>query len=705
MTPTPRPDPNVLDLRKLAAERRLAAEHGRTWSRRPSRTSVSSQPLTRPTAPPRDWVRFRRELWKFGVVIGVVGVLSGLTIITTSALRAKHAIEQQASTGAHEFQLGLAHLGAGQSAEAEKSFTAARDAFTQARSTTDRSFPAWLERAPLVGVRLATGKNIITTGRDIADAGQRLSALLPATIPSQPAVTIQSDGIIQGSFGVLPAVLERREDFVAVVGQAVQSLNTLSSLPPSAFPKAYREQAVTWQRLVHGLVGTGDTLEQITNVLLAFVAPKTEKEFLVIFQNNNELRPTGGFPGTYLLVQFSKGGFKILDAPGNGPYALSDLVAKKNLPPQPLLSLVPFWTFHDANWYLDVPSSAKTLLEMYAQDRGFTPDGVMFLTPSIMEDLLRITGPIRPDKYAVDITAENFVAATEQQVEFGYDKAKNNPKQFLIDLVPLMLMNVAQLDAPNAVRAAAITLKHAQQQDMMFYSGDAETQHVFSSLGWDGGLLTNTEDYLAVVDTNLGGGKTDRTMDENVSVEISENNGMLQHEVTIRRQHNGVGGSPLNTMTNKSFIRVYAPASAQFISVTGASQPTVDFFKTPEPGSVALASMKEYEGQTLYDANNGIRITNENGKKVFGAWSMIEVGKTQTLTFTYTTPLPTDDTWSFDWQHQPGAPMREWKVAFTAPKGKAIRSVDASGQVHYDAHTLKVTTDSAVNRRIVAQLK
>src|SRR5437762_2586346 len=79
------------------------------------------------------------------------------------------------------------------------------------------------------------------------------------------------------------------------------------------------------------LVGSPDHLKNLVNVLWTLLAPDESKEYLVIFENNDELRATGGFAGTFLLVKFDRGTFTILDAPGSGPFDLTAQTPQSSL--------------------------------------------------------------------------------------------------------------------------------------------------------------------------------------------------------------------------------------------------------------------------------------------------------------------------------------------------------------------------------------
>ncbi|MBI5467105.1 MAG: DUF4012 domain-containing protein [Candidatus Kerfeldbacteria bacterium] len=694
----PIPPNNVLDLRQLVAERQ-AVKQRRRWS--------PPERFSRPDRPGRqrriDWRVFSREGGKF--FVAAVGVALLVTALTES-IRVTHAIgrttdlTKQAIT---QISTGVSLLGQTKLAESKAAFTAA-DSSLQGAETALRStgIPAGLiEKIPVAGRRYNEATEVLALGRRLSRSGAMLTDLLPAETVAQPAISISSDGIIQGSVGVLSMLLKQRDQTEALLTTAIQALQQVASLRAHDLPSQYRERFEIWQRIIRDLGGSDQHLDSLAKLIFNLLAPASPQEYLVIFQNNDELRATGGFAGTFLLVKFEQGTFKILDAPGNGPYALADQIPHTNLPPQPLLALNPYWAFQDTNWFPDVPTSATFMLDFYNQARGFKPDGVIFITPQLVEDLLRVTGPLRPEKYNVDITADNFVRATEQQVQFGYDKAANNPKQFLIDLVPTLLQKLASLPGPSALQALAVALRDADQGALQMYSRDQAMQSAITDVNWDGALTATNGDYLAVIDANIGGGKTDRVIEERVSVNVTVDQNLLRHEVSVTRHHNGTVNDPLTGATNTDYLRIYAPSNAQFVSISGATPSSQITFHSPAADRILSDQLAAAEGQTLIDPQQGYRLTHENNKAVFGAWSRIDPSKEQTIVFRYTTPLPTgkqEKTWNFTWQHQAGAPVRMWKVVFDAGGAGKIVSAAADATVKQQGHRATFSTTSAQSR-------
>lgn len=678
------PDTNILDLRRLLQEQATAVDHPRHRRWIQKRLEKKSKPPAhhRPPGRETDWVRVRRETMKFCVVVTLIGLPVLAVFGIVRVVRAAALTEQLAVRGAEYLQRGGQAIAAFDSEAAAEAFQNAEAVFEQAEKGLTSS--VWsqtraVSRLPLVGKKFQTGLATVRAARSLSVAGQVFSGSLTGVEPAQTGLGLQTDGIIQGSVGVLGPLLRQPQSFRTGLASVIEALEQLAFIDLNTVPAHYRETVRTWQRLQPLVTSPDDRGGNLADFLTSMLAGDQTKEWLIVFQNHDELRATGGFIGTYMMVKFEKGVFKVLDAPVTGPFDLTLQIPQTTAPPQPILAVAPYWTFHDANWFLDVPTSSEFLLDFYAQARGFKPDGIIYLTPGIVESLLRITGPLRPEGYGVDITADNFVRATEEQVEFKYNKALNNPKEFVIDLVPALISGLTKLDASDGMLAVGAALQHADQADMLFYSRDDVTQKSIAALGWSGRLLDAPDDYLAVVTSNLGGGKTDRVIDEDVKVTVQPEARGLVHTVAITRTHRGEPNNPLTSRTNSSFLRVYAPAEAQFIQVEGASSTTGLFFE-PKAGTAPTQKLLAAEGTVLFDHSGGVRITNENGRKTFGAWSVIAPGESQTVTFSYTTPLPEDQTWSLVWQKQPGTPRRTWHLTYLPGSNETVREVLGNGQ-------------------------
>lgn len=707
------PQHNVLDLRAAARERERAPKRGSRLRQKFAAVRFPDQDLQqqRPTARPRDWLKLRRETSKFMLALGLVALPIAGVLGFVRFSRAADSVTARGQAGFIALREGAAALGQLQIESAKQHFDQAAVDLNQAAALLDDSVyhqAHVVSAVPFIGGRFTTATQLLAAGQRLTRAGEALANVADVSSGTPPGFSISSDGIVQGSIGALGPLLKKPEVFRSAVAEMVSAVRVLGDIQPEYLPRSYREQWKNWQALLPVISSSNNRLEQLTSVLLDIFASAEPKEYLVVFQNNDELRPTGGFMGTFLLVAFEGGTFKILDAPGNGPYALTSQIPHTALPPQPILSIAPYWTFHDANWFLDVPTSAEAMLNFYHQARGFKPDGIMFLTPDVVTELLKITGPLTVPSTHTTVTAETFIRQTEQQVEFQYDKAANAPKQMLIDLVPILLKAVSVLPSTDAVRAGAVLMQQADEQDILLYSREASTQQAITGLGWSGAIEKSGDDYLAVVDTNLGGGKTDLSITEDIDLHVLQQGALLRHEVTIRRQHNGTPNDPLSGQVNKDFLRVYAPSDANLIDIEGASVPDQSSWMHPTADEKLLPLVQQAEGRVLIDNATGIRITKESGLSVFGAWSILVPGETQTIKYIYTTPAKMDGdvlTWLLRWQKQPGASERNWHVTVEAQKGSHIVTTTPVSASAKNVSSVTFTADSQYSKTFGAVIQ
>lgn len=701
---TPPSDGNILDLRQVIEERRRTQEREQVRFRRFRRpTSPAREVLSLPS-PTLDWVRFGRESLKFTLtlVVGFLVLFGGWKAVQAARVAAE--VQAQAQTAIDDLQAGAAALGQLNVAEARSSFQGAAKTFQDSGEYIDQQLgiPAWLlNGTPIIGSRYRSARALLNAGHHFAVAGDVASKVIGESTPDSLTPSVQTEGIVSGTLGFLGPLLEHPDELQELLTEIESARSQLHQVEAGILPTGYQSIFRAWQLADTSLFGTSGRLENFLDVLVGLFGQNTPQEYLVVLQNNDELRATGGFPGTFFLVKLDRGTFKIIDAPTTGPYDLTDQIPHTIQPPEPIRAIAPYWAFQDSTWFLDVPTSASMLLDFYEQARGFRPDGAFFLSPQIVEDLLRVTGPIEPPGYGVEITAENFVRATEYQVEKNYDLARNNPKEFVLDLAPLLFQSIASLPAPQALQAFATVLTNGTEANIVLYSQHQAMQQTIQDLGWAGQLLPYTDDYLAIVDSNLGGGKTDRAIKTAVQVKIDLTNTEVKHQITITREHQGGGvDNELANVLNKEFIRVYTPATSTFSSIDGSSNPPEGFFLDLAPGVEPLSKLQQLEGNILVDPIRQHRITQESGLNVFGAWSILEPGQKQTITFTYTTPRANSD-WHLVWQKQPGAPERTWEVQVTKDSGKLSDPVPAPSSVSNRAVHWK--SNSAVNRIFSAQ--
>lgn len=343
--------------------------------------------------------------------------------------------------------------------------------------------------------------------------------------------------------------------------------------------------------------------------VLGFVKPQT---YLILFLNNTEIRPGGGFIGAYAVVKTDKGIPEILKVEGT---ELLDNLSPQDFPsepPEPLQKYLPVkrWGFRDSNWSPDFSSSSLKSLELFKKEKGTAAGdvgAVIGITPTLLEEILKISGPIKVN--GQEYSAENFTEKLEYEVEYGYAEQGldfNERKKVLSDLTHALLARIRGDIFKHWPEYFALGQRMLAEKQILAFSLDQETQNVLSAKGWGGEIKQTTGDYLLWVDANLASLKTDKVMDRELSYSfVPTTSG--KYVVTVKMKYTNNGTFTKFTTRYRTYARVFLPVGSQFISVKGSLK------------------MDRTVGEGVVDQGM------ENGKQWFGTFTSIEPGKTGEL--------------------------------------------------------------------------
>ena len=375
-----------------------------------------------------------------------------------------------------------------------------------------------------------------------------------------------------------------------------------------------------WRQDVFNQVGSHLEKDQnqlnLFQELLGFDQAKT---YLVLFLNNTEIRPGGGFIGTYAVVKIDKGSPNLLKTEGTEVLDYSTPGTDLPAPPAILKEqiLVDKWYFRDSNWYPDFRLSAEKSLELYKLEKGLSADeidGVIAFTPTLIEELLKITGPIQVR--GEEFNADNFLAKVQYEVEYGYAPKgveRSERKGILGDMAKALIEKLPGEIFSNWKSYYSLWETMVKEKQVMFYSVDPDLQQVFKTQNWSGEILPNTGDYVLWADANLGAMKTDLAITRTLTYSITPTTcGKFLATAKMKYQHNG--SFDWRTTRYRSYARVYVPAGSKLITSVGAMEKD----KSNVPGKI----------------DSGI----ESGRQWFGGFISIEPGKSRELSFTYILP-------------------------------------------------------------------
>ena len=536
-----------------------------------------------------------------------------------------------------------------------------------------------LERLPGKSL-VSSGSHLLKVGENLSQAGQDLTSVVQLFSFGNLFDFIGSFDSAQN--GVLLSKTEREltdnillsQDSLSSALEKIEIANQeLEKVKEETLPADIQEGVASLKEklpLVEEMLRRALDYSEAFLEILGHSNPRT---YLLIFQNNSEIRATGGFIGTYGLLTLDKGKIKNLFI--DGVFNADGQLHEKIIPPRPIQKISTAWSMHDANWFADFPTSAQKIAWFYEKTGGPTVDGVIGLTPTVIERLLGLTGPIALLEYDVVLTSDNFVELIQYEVEVDYDKELNQPKKILADFAPKFIQALNQLSSQKKKEALEIFFNCLKEKHILTFFEDESLEVLAVDEGWSGRLLPTEKDYLSVVSSNINGYKTDRVIEEVIQHQSEiQADGSIIDTLTITRQHQG-GGLEYDwwNRVNANYLRVYLPLGSQLLSAKGQTleiyQPPIDYEKH---GFKTDPLVDSIESRMVIDKKTGTRIFEENNKTVFGNWIYVSPGKKVVLTYKYKLPFKIDltkltDSYSLLVQKQSGSLGSQFSHQLTFP--------------------------------------
>lgn len=525
-----------------------------------------------------------------------------------------------------------------------------------------------------------------------------LASVMPATYRSARALlesgdkASQAGAIFASGFEKVFSDTERRLDerLDALADYSLASLPLLSdasraaaSVKPSVIPEERREEFFKLKDRLESSTQAVRDMAVVAGLLSRLAGKNMSQKYLFVFQNNAELRPTGGFMGSVAEVTLDRGAVSSIKVPPGGPYDLKGQLLAHVISPEPLHLINPHWQFQDSNWFPDFPTSARKMLWFWSKSGQPTQNGVIAVNASFVEKVLDVTGPMEMTEYGKVIDKSNFMLETQKSVELEYDRQANTPKKFIGDLVSEMMLRMKSLSKDDWLKAGSLVSDALRTKDIQIYLADEDDEALVERYGWSGVMKDTDGDSLAVIETNIAGQKTDGVITESIEhVAAVQPDGSITDTLKVTRTHNGKKGELFRGVRNVSYVRAYVPLGSRFISADGFDSPPASLFKSPDEDYVPDPLLAQIQGAA--EDMGEVTVRTEGSRTVFGGWAQLDPGETQTLTYRYRLPFTVRDLYS-RLEASPNAAENTERTSYslllTSQSGKISRKITSSLQV------------------------
>jgi hypothetical protein len=589
----------------------------------------------------------KQSLTTLGAISLIVIILFATANVSAIGLMVKGRVLGSATTGLEALTAASTALEQNNITAGTSKLTEAYSAFIEAQTTIANSNLALQSLIALIPAA-RDGDSVLTATTLLTKAGLTASE----TAARANTITITAQGVSgpSGNAEVL-AIINNMHSIVADVHEASR---LLTNVDDNNIPEQYREQLKAVRNALTNLDGQLQTVDHIASFLELVLTGN--QHILVLLQNNNELRASGGFIGTIGALTLVNGIITKTDI--RSVYDYDGQLLNYFRPPSPIVAVNNRLFLRDSNWFTDFPSSAQVVTRFFEREGGETPSVIVAVTPDTIAALLALTGPITIG--ASTITADNITELLQTQTSLNYDKTTNNPKQFLADAFPVLLQKLGSLRGAGLIPLWSALENSFQSKHLLITSNIPAIEQHLAALRWNGALQQTDRDFLVLSSSNLGGTKTDQFLTKQYNLETTiDADGRIINTVTLTVTN----PLPKDTgLTNTSFWRIYTPRGSKLLSSQGfdaLTLPRLDDKRYIEDSSIAT-----WNQNTSIDNNSGTFISQEGNSTAFGNWLVVGGGESKTASITYTLPftLKHIDRYSLLWQKQPGSKQEQYSI-------------------------------------------
>ena len=446
-----------------------------------------------------------------------------------------------------------------------------------------QSLPAYARQVPVYGARLSAALHLVPLAITLSQSGVAGSDILNTfVIGLHNPLAAQGRGITQSNLVVVA------QDVKELRFALVSAIHEVNQLQPTdmQFDLRVSKLVETFHKDVPVIQGWLDAIEKFLPVAPTLLGVGAPANYLIEVLDSSELRPAGGFIGNYGTATFVGGRLTaahitdvdLLDKP---------FEAAGHVIPYPAayswFDLAPgSWSFRDSNLDADFPTAARYGEQTYIKEGGSAPvQGVIAITPALIEHALVITGPIAVPEYRETVTAQNLVARIHYHQLGGEAAGEGSDliaspdghsslrKRFTELLAEHFLARVCQLPSADLSKLLQLIANGVRSKDIQLYFNSSIAENLLHGFRLDAAISSPVGDSLFVVDANIAPNKANsfiiNTLDDQVTL---DGEGNAIHRATLRYAWT-IAGRNYGSSLYRDYVHVYVPSDSILLTQDG----------------------------------------------------------------------------------------------------------------------------------------
>ena len=393
--------------------------------------------------------------------------------------------------------------------------------------------------------KLVLGETIAAGAKEVGKAGVALEKLGVNILSAQE---VKEEDITEGKI------------YLSAAGEKWGEAEAKLEEDPEVGEKAWAERLSRYRQLLKEAESWLEVLPQI-------IAIRDQKTYLLLLQNNMEIRPTGGFIGSFGLLTFEDG--KLTNLKIEDIYTADGQLKGHIEPPEPIKRYLgkEHWFLRDSNWDPDFPETAQKTQWFLEKEIGVKTDGVLALDLNLAQNFLEVLGPLNLSDYQETVDSQSLFEKTQRYTETDFFPGSTQKRDFLGSLAQSLMEKIKSEDTKWLALGKAASRALKERHLLIYFNEPALEQNVLQN-GWGGevedvpcqGDTDCLGDYLMSVEANLGVNKVNSLVKKEVTDQITfGEDGTVSHRLTLDYQNSSAPDTWLGGVY-KNYLRIYVPS-------------------------------------------------------------------------------------------------------------------------------------------------
>lgn len=453
-----------------------------------------------------------------------------------------------------------------------------------------------------------------------------------------------------------------KERFIQGMNEAGEALIRVQKLlAQHELPGSIANRLAPYQASIAYVSAIRETLPEI-------VGFDGEKTYLIVFQNNTELRPGGGFIGSFAIVKVDRGElvemkiYDVYDADGQlqghiePPFFLKRYMGANH------------WYLRDSNASVLFAENGEQARFFLEKELHITVDGVIAINAQVIHDVMQVVGNVTIPEYKQTITADNVIALTQDHAEKDFFPGSTQKKDFL-NAYQKALLTKLQTDSSSIPSLIALLGKEVQKKAIQTYFPKTNLEEVFISAGSGGGIPMVQKggdsfiDLFGVNEANIGQNKSNKYVERKIDQQVKlGESGEVAESITITYTNRSTSTSAYGGDYTQ-FLRFILPKQARLdtIQIDGNDQALIPAVTDP-----VIYTRKAFLPPTELEIETNIAETYQT----IGFLLIVPQGTTKKVTILYTqqtAPLPATFTYIRNMVKQSGTDADQYSLTMLLP--------------------------------------